>query len=125
MIKISQRSTESGDCMSASLASLLHLSIDEVPVFSGPDWLTDINKWLSKFGLAYIILSDFQDYEHTNGIKGCYHTVCGPSISKEANHMCVGLDGEPVFDPYPSETSILDHVETCGVFIALEPHKFI
>lgn len=122
MIEVKQRSRDSGDCMSATLASLLHLSIDNVPVFKGEDWFTDINVWLKQFGLAYVILHEFKDYAANNGISDCYHTVCGPSISGTANHMCVGKDGELIFDPYDSTTTILKSVETCGVFIMLEPH---
>lgn len=37
-----------GNCLSAVLASLLHLPIEDVPVFSEPHpkWQQDLNEWL-------------------------------------------------------------------------------
>ena len=44
-----------GNCLSAVLASLLHLPIEDVPLFITPEtWVKDLNAWLRPFGLAYL-----------------------------------------------------------------------
>ena len=46
-----------GDCLSACLASVLDLSLDDVPVFvAEPDWYGACCRWLEARGLALIYL---------------------------------------------------------------------
>lgn len=49
-------SFQTGNCFSACIASLLELSIDEVPCFMGPgiDWFAACNDWMAKRGFTYI-----------------------------------------------------------------------
>lgn len=115
-----------GNCLSAVLASLLHLPIDEVPLFITPDtWVKDLNSWLRPFGLAYCMVEDFDCHIDAYGIEGLWHEVSGnTSRSKDVTHACVAKDGEFVFDPHPDDTG-LTKITCHGFFIALEPWRVL
>lgn len=113
-----------GNCLSAVLASLLHLAIEDIPVFSDADrWVKELNAWLRPYGLAYLSFSAeglpqlFADF----GISGLHHGIAGVSPRfTDAHHACVAKDGVLVFDPHPSRAG-LGSLDSCGVFIVLEP----
>lgn len=114
-----------GNRMSAVLASLLHIDVEQVPLFVSDGWQIELNAWLRPYGLAYISfsrdvwLAAMRDF----GITGCHHEVAGISPRfADANHACVGHDAQQVFDPHPSRSG-LESVASCGVFIALEPWR--
>jgi hypothetical protein len=112
-----------GNCFSAMLASLLHVCIDDIPVFAGDDWLKDVNQWLKKFGLAYINICAHDDYFERMGIKGCYHEIAGESPRFPANlHAVIGKDGRIVHDPHPDNTGV-NGIEQFGFLVVLEPWK--
>lgn len=117
-----------GNCLSAVLASLLHLPIEDIPVFSDPGhWVCDLNIWLLPFGLAYLsITKDSFDSAFENaGIRGCHHEIAGPTDRfSDVYHACVAVDGIQVFDPHPQGTG-LKSSDTCGVFIALQPWRMV
>lgn len=111
-----------GNCLSAVLASLLHLPIDDIPVFKTPEtWVRELNLWLRPFGLAYCMVADFDCHIDAYGITGLWHEVSGNTArSADVTHACVALDGNLVFDPHPSDTGLTEL--TChGFFIVLEP----
>lgn len=111
-----------GNCLSAVIASLLHLPIERVPLFIDPDvWVKDLNTWLRQFGLAYCMVEDFDCCIDAYGIKGLWHEVSGnTSRSKDVIHACVAKDGILAFDPHPDNTG-LTKITCYGFFIALEP----
>lgn len=114
-----------GNCMSAVIANLLHLPIENVPIFYGEDWLIQLNKWLKPFGLGYLVVESdmfkFSDF----GIRGCYHDVAGTTNRFEGvYHATIGIDGEVVFDPHPSKTGLTE-VREFGIFIMLKPWEAI
>jgi len=113
-----------GNCLSAVLASLLHLPVDSVPVFTDPNtWVKDLNAWLRQFGLAYIPVTNLAELVRNYGITGLWHEIAGDSPrSKEYLHACVAKDLELLFDPHPDNTG-LHGLESYGIFIALEPWK--
>lgn len=114
-----------GNCLSAVIASLLHMNIDDVPVFADPDtWIKDLNEFLRPFGLAYILFTCSADWLKDIGVDGCHHEVFGPTIrSNDVLHANVALDGRAIFDPHP-DNSGLTRVEGFGVFIALRPWEY-
>ena len=96
--------TISGNCMQASVASILELPLEEVPHFeiNAHDWSSayyELNKFLSGYGLSALVL---------NGSPECYaydwppipgvlhqhqqYLVCGKS-PRGFGHMCVGEGG--------------------------------
>lgn len=117
-----------GNCFSAVLASLLHLPIEEVPLFIDPvSWRRDLNTWLRPYGLAYLDLASwsFKEVFAEQGISGCFHEVAGVTERfTDVYHACVAYDGETIFDPHPSSAG-LKETESCGFFIALEPWRLI
>lgn len=115
-----------GNCLSAVIASLLHLPIEDVPLFITPDtWVKDLNAWLRQFGLAYCMVEDFDCHIAAYGIEGLWHEVAGNTQrSADVTHACVAKDGEPVFDPHPDDTG-LTKITCHGFFIVLEPWRVI
>jgi hypothetical protein len=116
-----------GNCLSAVLASLLHLPIELVPLFANNEtWAKDLNVWLRPYGLAYIQFNpEFKQSLADYGIQGLHHEVAGPSPRfADVLHACVGLDCEMAFDPHPSRDGLLA-LETYGVFVALEPWRML
>lgn len=116
---------KNGNCLSAVLASLLHLPVDEVPVFSEEkQWVKDLNVWLRQYGLAFVLMPN-TDFLETHGIKGVWHEMAGiTSRFKGIEHSCVAKDGVLVFDPSIYNTGLQD-IRTCGFFIMLEPWKVV
>lgn len=115
-----------GNCFSAVLASLLHIDIETIPVFSDTTrWQRDLNAWLRPFGLAYIAISDFDVWADSLGIEGCYHEVAGnTSRSVDVLHACVGINGVVEFDPHPDGTGLTERTGH-GLFIALRPWELV
>ena len=115
-----------GNCLSAFLASLLHLDINSIPIFSNPEtWLVELNAWLKDFGLAYMVLTNLETYARDCGISGLWHEIYGSTVrSADILHACVGKDGKLEFDPHPDGTGLVEPLGF-GVFIILEPWKAI
>jgi hypothetical protein len=115
-----------GDCLSAVLASLLHLPIESIPVFSNEDtWVKELNTWLYPFGLAYFLLDNLAEALEVYGIHGLWHDVSGNTTrSTDVEHACVAHDGVMMFDPHPDETG-LTKVTSYGIFVVLEPWKVV
>lgn len=113
-----------GNCFSAVLASLLHLPIGSIPVFSdSEDWRKEVNDFLRPYGLAYMIVSDFDTYCEENGISGCHHQVAGfTKRSGDVWHACVAADGHLIFDPHPSRDGLTE-AKAHGVFLTLHPWR--
>lgn len=113
-----------GNCLSAVLASLLHLDIAYIPVFGEETWVQDLNAWLRPHGLAYFLVSGFPEYVKYFGIQGCYHEIAVASTRHvDTDHAIVAVDGVPVFDPHPDGDSLGQPVKLAGLFVALEPWK--
>lgn len=117
-----------GNCLSAVLASLLHLPIELVPTFNHhPGWTKDVNEWLRPYGLAYLSITkaSFDQAFADAGVKECHHEIAGPSRGfDDVHHACVAVDGKLVFDPHLNGDG-LEEYDTCGVFIALEPWRML
>lgn len=114
-----------GNCLSAVLASLLHLPIESIPVFSDPEnWLKDLNAWLRQYGLAYLSFpaDGFNEVLSSFGIEGLHHEIAGMTTRFfDVCHACVAKDGYVVFDPHPSNDGLNVSVDSHGIFIALRP----
>lgn len=119
-----------GDCLSATLASLLHLSIDDVPVFKGNNedgsQFIEANAWLKKYGLALICIGANADHLKSIGVSGLWCGTVGTSPRfKDSLHATVGLDGIVAHDPHPDKTGLPDGVTALDVLVVLEPWKMI
>lgn len=114
-----------GNCLSAVLASLLHFPIESIPVFNSTTWLADLNSWLRPRVLAFLSITraSFDLVFSEQGIRECFHEAGGLTDRfSDVHHACVAKDGDIIFDPHPSRAGLTD-VDTCGIFIALEPWR--
>lgn len=111
-----------GNCFSAVLASLLHVPIDAVPVFSNPSsWQLQLNEWLRPYGLCYMQIGGLKDWIDSVGIAGLHHEQAGNTLrSNDVLHSVVAVDCGPVFDPHPDDTGLTNNVAN-GVFVSLTP----
>lgn len=117
-----------GNCLQATLASLLHMPIDEVPHFCKiypARWQKKLNEWLKPHGLAFLDVTGVEGVFKKQGISGCFHEISGQSPrDSSVRHSCVGRDGEWVFDPHPIGDGVNEDL-TFGIFVALEPWRFV
>lgn len=115
-----------GDCFRACIASLLELSIDEVPHFCDPEtfntprtrhWYDFCVEWLGLRG--YFPLALEAKHETTKQIVGflsahgdVHHIITGGSPQYEGLlHSVIGKNGSIVHDPHPRNQGVIDHQE--------------
>lgn len=116
-----------GDCMRATVATLLDLPREEVPHFLY-DGTTDglafhcrVNDFLRPMNLAYLPVSHLSEVLEVWGIRGLHHEVSGPT-ERGTCHACAAIDGEVKHDPHPTRAG-LTKIEAFGVFVVLDPSK--
>lgn len=114
-----------GNCLSAVLASLLHLPIDSIPVFMSDKWQKELNEWLRPHGLAYLCLDNKEEafalHCEEQGITDLYHEIAGPSPRHDdVQHAIVGFNFAHAHDPHPDRSGVTKN-SSIGVFIALNP----
>lgn len=96
-----------GNCLSACVASILEVPLDEVPHFTAEgnkDWLTELNFYLKRFDTYALLLP----YLTTKFLLQGHYIVIGNAIyyngkTKAYNkslHAEIGCEGEIVFDPF-------------------------
>lgn len=107
-----------GNCVQATIASLMELKIEEVPHFcDGPNpknWNKSLNEWLRSFGLSYFMVNpDINWRTSFPGVNNLYHEIFGPSPRDPINtyHSVVGCNGKIVFDPHPSDDGLSGSIE--------------
>jgi hypothetical protein len=113
-----------GNCLSAVMASLLHLNIEDVPTFDAPTFalqVKQLNAWLKKYGLAYVY--SIRDHQLVKG-SGCHHELHGRTerFNGKVCHSTVAIDGEMVWDPHPSHSGLTTK-DGEGYLVCLEPWK--
>ncbi len=101
-----------GDCWRASVASVLELSIEEVPSFedlSNREAWHEYIKILGKNGYGLYSVYVEAGGKHPEMLKDeCeYYFMIGPSPRfANDNHQCVGYKGKMVHDPHPDKTGL-------------------
>lgn len=97
-----------GNCLSAVLASILEMSIDEV-IDTTSDAVRDngfwksIHDWLAERGLKIIN----RPVGHPD-LQGNYSIGVGPSPRGPFHHAVVCKSGVMVFDPHPSDDGVTE-----------------
>ena len=116
-----------GNCFSAVLASLLHIDINEIPVFKEKEtWKKEVNKFLRPYNLAFFDFMDYPEAAEFGGVVGLYHEQAGNTVrGKECSHATVAIDGKVVFDPHPNGDGLAEVYDYSGVFVCLEPWQLI
>lgn len=109
-----QNGSKRGDCLRATVASLLDLPLSEVPHFvqidadGGPHWLHHLTDWLHQRGFAL--------YEHVDPEPGEHYIATGPSPRSyypgtgvvASIHATVYRDEQLVHDPHPSGVGLCE-----------------
>lgn len=94
-----------GDCLRASLASILELPIGDVPHFVQYRGADDSHLWWwALVGWCFTMGIDARYIDGETVPKG-WSLVDGRSPRGHA-HVCVGFDGEVIFDPHPSRSGL-------------------
>ena len=101
-----------GNCLTAVVASLLELDIDQVPNFVQDDvdsggannWFTSLLRFLADRGWRLHYVTPTTDLP-----LGAYYTAAGisPRGNGEIHHVVVCQDGRMVHDPHPSGDGLL------------------
>ena len=94
-----------GNCLSACIASIFELDINDVPHFAAhrhSDWFDRMNDWFLKRGLWVLWIND--DFGFT---PFGYSIICGTS-PRGVRHSCVAYDGKLIFDPHPDNTGLAE-----------------
>jgi hypothetical protein len=119
-----------GNCFATCLASILELSVEEVPNFCDVDlypgdngeWYWAVDAWLGEhFGLSILT---FGAAENEEWLSRGYSILSGRSPRGEFNHSVVALDGKIVWDPHPSDDGLVNKKDWI-VFTVRDPAKYV
>lgn len=139
MIPVEQRQLHNpdnnvfGDCFSATLASLLRVGIEDIPIFTNDDgvpgsWLIHVNSFLRKYDLAFLVfdnLDNIREVFQFLQITNAYHEIAGDSPRfPGTQHSCVGRDFVVVHDPHPTKLG-LTNTTSIGLFVCLSPWRMV
>jgi len=101
---------EEGNCFEACLASILEISVSEVPVIMKGNWLRTGNHWLKEkfnLGLLAVFLPCLSDpplpMDGALAILfdvGIFYIVTGKG-PRGLDHACVAYSGKIIHDPFP------------------------
>lgn len=107
--------SKEGNCFAACLASLLEISIEEIPDFFNTEkyWSIICNEYLKTKGLCFIDIgfqnSDIQYWVLNSG----FSILTGRSSRHDCLHSVVAYQGKIIHDPHPDNTGITE-VEMIG-----------
>jgi hypothetical protein len=106
-----------GNCVQASVASILELPLSDVPHFlaiaDAPNqWELAMMDWMEERGVGYI-------RREGEWIFDGYYLASGPS-PRGVSHMVVYHDGKLAHDPHPSRAGIIEVART-WVLAPLDP----
>lgn len=117
-----------GDCVRASYATLLGISLEEVPPLD-PGFAMrlgveqgDLERaWLASIGLDLVEIAVDHESELPEEVLGCVpevpHLMSGIS-PRGFGHRCVGVGGQIVWDPHPSRAGLVT-VYSIGMLVDL------
>lgn len=98
---------DQGDCLSACLASILEIPLEDVPYFAdiedNIEFYKAINAWLRPYGYFYLTIEP-GGVEELNCWGDYYAILSGPAERPwgEPSHAVVARGGELVHDPNPN-----------------------
>lgn len=109
---------KNGDCWRAAIASVLELSINEVPHFGDMEYIEGIKaelRFLMKYGFSlYRIYMPAGEYPKLTEDECPYYFIVGASPrDKNITHQVVGYKGKIIHDPHPDKTGLtsINHFE--------------
>jgi hypothetical protein len=109
-----------GNCLSACVASLLHLPIEEVPHFGADDlWFQRLCDWLAPRGFYAMCIH--YDPDH---VPSGFYILGGKSPRGEFLHAVVANGRTIVHDPHPSRDELDSRVDYT-IIIPLDLGEFV
>ncbi len=116
-----------GNCLQACIASILELSLSDVPNFvTHKDWVFALVQFCEHLGLRPVFLDRRGGFVGKNmGYGQWYSVVSGQSPRGDYLHAVVAYDGEVIHDPYPSGGGKLLSIKDEIVFVAMNPALFV
>jgi hypothetical protein len=105
-----------GNCFPACVATILHLSIEDVPSFcaKGDGWFQDFQDWLRRHGL-YAVMLKHEDGWSPDG----FYILSGKSPRGDFLHAVVAQGADIVHDPHPSRAGLVDR-QDCALIVPLD-----
>lgn len=91
-----------GNCLRASLASILEIEIEDMPAFEdmpASSWRSELERWLARQGYRL-------DESREKAPSGCHFIAVGKD-RQGRTHAVVALEGKMVHDPYPGGAGIV------------------
>ena len=125
-----------GNCFQACIASIFEMDLDDVPDFmnikdpsSIPLWYDPLNRWLYKYGLAYIeLVLPAHALVQKWTFQGVHIKICksfnANAIENGYDHAVVGFQDTIIHDPDPSNQEKENteyQVKKVGLFILVDP----
>lgn len=108
--------SDEGNCLPACVASVLELSLDQVPHFlKDPEWETSLLRFLLPLGYSPLTL-DANECRSFGYTPSGYHLIGGQG-PRGLQHEVVGYKGEMVHDPHPSCAGLIEE-EDWTLFVA-------
>ncbi len=110
-----------GNCFSACLACILELPVESVPNFvgeHGDEWFPKLKEWLESSNLSPIFLE--VNSEQANFGPPGYSILSAEIVGSSRGHCLVALDGEVVWDPAPTKTTLVSR-KSWVVLAVLDP----
>lgn len=111
------------NCLQASVASILEISIDVVPHFLlAKDWREALDDFLAKYDLKLALVKNTATSFLKKLLANSYYLMLGYSdiTVKTVRHACVGFNGKIVHDPHPDKIG-LECVNEIGLFLVKDP----
>ena len=109
------------NCLQASLASLLEVSLEDVPNFntySDSEWYQAYIIWLENRGLGIVSIANTGYLAAFSNVG--YHLIQAQSPRGNFRHTLVGLNGIPVYDPFPGGNCVHRGIEVYEFIFPLD-----
>lgn len=114
-----------GNCHAAALASILEISIDNIPEFGiKNDWYEKFSQYMIVHYVLQPIDINAQTIPNWMIPRG-YYLINGKSPRGDFHHTLVGLNGKPIHDPLPEGNCELQEVTSLTLFVVLDPKVMI
>lgn len=92
-------SSETGNCLAASIASLYDIDIHDVPFFGEDGWEFKMSKWAIKALGKIVVTARFNDHYPTDFLKDSYVIVTINTPGPAKRHAVIAKNGRIVFCP--------------------------
>lgn len=118
-----------GNALQACVASLLELSLEDVPNFlESPDYLESLNQWLSLRSQAFLKVDLTDGRLPYPAAAGLLCLLAGPSPRGTHRHVVLGRTlknpaggFEILHDPFPEAGNLAGPPQWAGFFLPLNP----